>query len=314
MKLPTVSLITVSYNSYRYIEQTIKSVLSQDYQHIEYIIIDGNSSDGTQEIIKKYQSKISYWVSEDDSGPGEAANKGLSIATGKYLWFINSDDYLCSPSSISQLVEFLESNPKIDFAYGDQYFVDQDNKKIGEIRYPDFDLQRLLKHTGSFPLNGCLLTRRAFEQIGGIDLSFDVNDDLEYYVRIALNFNMAPLGEFTACFRIADNRASYPENLYNQGKEKLRILDKVLNSPNCPADILVKQDKYWSIMYKSGASSYFQSGFPREFRQSLFSAITKDPSTLFDLKLVAKFVASLLGRQAIFFTRKYWKRQFIQKG
>ena len=93
-KLPKISIITPCFNAAQYIEQTILSIVNQEYDNLEYIIIDGGSSDGTVDIIKKYQDKITYWISEPDKGQSDAINKGIAIATGEVFNWVNGDDYL----------------------------------------------------------------------------------------------------------------------------------------------------------------------------------------------------------------------------
>ncbi|MEO5906230.1 MAG: glycosyltransferase family 2 protein [Saprospiraceae bacterium] len=118
------SIITVSYNQADYLEQCILSVLDQDYKDIEYIIIDGGSTDHSVEIIKKYASKISYWISEPDQGPSNALNKGLDKVTGDVVGFINSDDYLL-PDAISELHNVINSKSGFDVYYSPGYIKDE---------------------------------------------------------------------------------------------------------------------------------------------------------------------------------------------
>ena len=100
---PTFSIITITYNAVRLVEQTLLNVLSQSYPNIEYIVIDGGSTDGTVDIIKRYESGLAYWVSEPDKGIYDAMNKGLQKATGDYVWFINAGDSLCSSDTVSSM-------------------------------------------------------------------------------------------------------------------------------------------------------------------------------------------------------------------
>jgi glycosyltransferase involved in cell wall biosynthesis len=110
--LPKITIITPSYNQAQYIEQTICSILEQGYTNLEYIIIDGGSSDGSVEIIKKYESQITYWVSEKDRGQSHAINKGLAHATGEIFNWINSDDYL-EPGALFHIAECFQNNPEV---------------------------------------------------------------------------------------------------------------------------------------------------------------------------------------------------------
>jgi len=125
-----VSIITISYNSATTIEDTIRSVLSQDYPDLEYIIVDGNSSDGTLGIVKRYQSSIAQFISEPDKGIYDGMNKGLKMASGELIGILNSDDIYEDPKVISDMVKLVESS-KCMAAYADLVYVDrQDTSKI----------------------------------------------------------------------------------------------------------------------------------------------------------------------------------------
>jgi len=119
------SIITVTYNASQWLERTIQSIISQSYPHIEYIIIDGNSTDGTLDIIKKHQSSISKYVSEPDSGLYDAMNKGLRLASGDYVWFINAGDTLYSDNIVQKIVNSLSSENLPDIIYGETQIVDE---------------------------------------------------------------------------------------------------------------------------------------------------------------------------------------------
>lgn len=118
MKEKVISIITVSYNASTTIEQTILSVIKQTYKNIEYIIIDGGSQDKTIDIIKKYENRISYWISESDKGIYDAMNKGLAVATGDYVLFLGADDKLFSDDTITKIIPSLKEE---QIYYGDSY-------------------------------------------------------------------------------------------------------------------------------------------------------------------------------------------------
>lgn len=115
MQRPKITVVTVCYNAVDTIENTILSVLNQTYDNIEYIIIDGSSTDGTVDIIKKYADKIAYWVSEPDNGIYDAMNKGIDIATGDYINFMNAGDGFYDNEALSNLMPFIKNNVSVIF-------------------------------------------------------------------------------------------------------------------------------------------------------------------------------------------------------
>ena len=129
---PLVSIITVVYNSEKFLEQTILSIIKQRYSHVEYIIIDGGSKDGTVDIIKKHEKSISYWISESDKGLYDAMNKGISKATGDYIWFINSGDRINDSETLQKIFE--NNEPLADIYYGQTMMIDIDGNEIGSRR------------------------------------------------------------------------------------------------------------------------------------------------------------------------------------
>ena len=129
---PKFSIITVTYNAEQWLERTILSVLSQSYPNIEYIIIDGKSKDKTLDIIRQYESGITYWISEPDKGLYDAMNKGLQNATGDYVWFLNAGDTLPSADIIQLMVQKMSKLKNLpDVIYGETAIAEKDGKIIG---------------------------------------------------------------------------------------------------------------------------------------------------------------------------------------
>ncbi|MEG1543971.1 MAG: glycosyltransferase family 2 protein [Tannerellaceae bacterium] len=132
MMQPQFSIITITYNASQWLERTMLSVLSQSYPNIEYIIIDGASTDGTVDIIKQYASGVSFWVSEPDKGLYDAMNKGLKRATGDYVWFINAGDTLYTSDTVQRLSAAIQKKSGLpDVIYGETAIVDADGMFLG---------------------------------------------------------------------------------------------------------------------------------------------------------------------------------------
>jgi len=136
------TIITVCMNSAKHIEKCVNSVTEQNYPHIEYIIIDGASTDGTIDIIKKHQKNIDHFISEPDDGLYQAMNKGIDLSTGDILFFLNSDDYFYDKNVVSDVEKYFHKNPKLNLIYGDQTL--DDGKKIFTVKQPNIIRKRRL--------------------------------------------------------------------------------------------------------------------------------------------------------------------------
>lgn len=178
-----VSIITPSYNQAAYLEQTITSVLGQDHADMEYIVIDGGSTDGSVEIIKKYSDRLAYWVSEKDRGQAEAINKGFAKATGEIVAWLNSDDFYLE-GTVKAAVQIFEQNPDVVLVYGNMLSVDEHGKPFNALNYKQLTLEDLL----CFQIIGqpaVFMRRSALQQAGGLDLAFHFMLDHHLWIRIA---------------------------------------------------------------------------------------------------------------------------------
>ena len=197
---PLVSIVTPSLNQARFIEATISSVLTQDYPRIEYIVADGGSTDGTLEILRQYNDRLT-WFSEPDRGQSHAINKGFSRARGEILAWLNSDDtYL--PRAVSTAVRHLTDHPNCAMVYGEGYCIDEGGRVTG--RFPatrPFDLWQLV-YVSDFILQQTVFFRReAVEAVGGLDETLNWAMDWDLFIRIAKLFQVDCLPQYMANLR-----------------------------------------------------------------------------------------------------------------
>lgn len=187
---PKISVIIPNFNYGNYIEETICSVINQNYQNLELIVIDGGSIDNSVEIIKKYQSKINYWISESDAGQADAINRGLQVATGEYVAFINSDDtYL--PNAFNEIFSSKKSL-KCDFIYGDVLIGENIiNSKPNRTKKNDFNLFSLIQFYYSaayiIPSQSVFIKREFLikNNVNSLNINLNYCMDLDWYCRIS---------------------------------------------------------------------------------------------------------------------------------
>lgn len=227
MNFPRVSIVTPSFNQAQFLEKTILSVINQDYPNIEYIVIDGGSTDGSQEIIKKYEDKITHWVSEKDNGQSDAINKGFRKCTGEIVAWINSDD-LYVDGAISRIVKFLAGHPDVDMVHGDLDFIDSTGKVLFNIKSRDFTLQELMvKNRVSQPAT--FWKRKIFDEIGYLDENRHYIMDYDFWVRAAMKFNVRHIDATIARFRLhGESKTVSNSDLFLI--ENLIMLDQLLSS------------------------------------------------------------------------------------
>jgi glycosyltransferase involved in cell wall biosynthesis len=223
-----VSIITPSFNQAKYLEQTIQSVLTQDYPAIEYIVIDGASTDGSVEIVEKYAHKLAYWISEKDHGQAEAINKGFARASGDVVAWLNSDDYYL-PDTISAAVKVIEENPDAVLVYGNMLAVDEQGRTFNTLKYKPLILEDLL----CFQIIGqpaVFMRRSALQKTDGLNPSFHFLLDHLLWIQLAQHGEILHVDQTWSAARYhaeAKNRAKAADF----GREAFRILE------------LVKQDK-----------------------------------------------------------------------
>ncbi len=182
--LPLVTIVTPSFNQSRYLAATIESVLGQDYPNLEYIVVDGGSTDGSVEVIERYANRLAWWVSEKDSGQTSAINKGFARANGEILAWLNSDDTY-EPGAVREAVAFLMANPDVGLVYGDCNFLDEKGTKYGIFNAAQTDLEKLRQGYVHIPQQASFWRAELWKEVAPLDESFFFAMDYDLWVRLA---------------------------------------------------------------------------------------------------------------------------------
>jgi len=199
---PKISIVTVSFNQVEYLETCMRSVLEQDYENIEYLVIDGGSTDGSKAIIEKYSDCLAYWQSQKDAGQTDAINQGFARATGEVYAWLNSDDLLL-PGTLRKVVEALKANPEVGMVYGDCLLINAKGKALGRFPAAQTDYAKLRQGYVHIPQQASFWRAELWKQVAPLDPSFYFAMDYDLWVRLA---KLAPLrylpGEPWAAFRL----------------------------------------------------------------------------------------------------------------
>jgi len=289
---PKISIITPSFNQGNFIEETIRSVLMQGYPNLEYIVMDGGSTDNTVNILKKYDGFITKWVSEPDNGQTHAINKGISYATGEIIAYLNSDDvYL--PDSFKKAALFLTSHKDVSMIYGNIQHIDKQGSVIEKIENDDFDYDRLLSWILYIPQPATFMRATIIQDIGLFDEKLNLGMDHDYWVRIGLHHTIHHVHEYLACARMYPEIKSKSQYL-NYIYEHTYILDKLFSDKSVPDKIVSKKSIYYSSINYFAARGHIFQGKLIKGLVFLFRSIKINPGNtlnlfIWDFKKLRKF-------------------------
>jgi GT2 family glycosyltransferase len=292
-KQPLVSIVTPSYNQASYLEQTIRSVLEQDYPRIEYMVIDGGSTDHSVEMIKKYADRLAYWVSEKDNGQAEAINKGFALATGEILAWLNSDDYYLL-NTVSVAVRCLEQNPDVVMVYGDMFAVDGNGQTTNILRFKQLSLEDLL----CFQIIGqssVFFRRSAFEKAGPLETSFHFMLDHHLWIRLAQQGRILHIPQIWSAARYhpqAKNRAQAAEF----GREGFQVLDWAKKEPGLAEIVSRVKRRAHASAHRYNARYLLDGGQNLPSLSAWFRALFLHPPTaLARLNIFVSAILNLTG-------------------
>ena len=210
--LPKISVVTPSYNQAQFLEEAILSVIDQNYPNLEYIIIDGGSTDGSVDIVRKYEKKLAYWVSEPDRGQSHALNKGIAHATGDILFWLNADD-VCLPGAFSTVIKAFNRKTMPRIVVGYAYIIDDQGKKCGEFKskftsWEDYATRKnMIRQISTF------FDRKLFDELGGLDESLNWPMDTDLLLRFTRVYEPLVIDEYLAAYRVHKTAKSISKSL-----------------------------------------------------------------------------------------------------
>lgn len=305
---PLVTVITPSFNQGRFLEQTIRSVITQDYPKIEYIVMDGGSDDNSLDIIRRYEDRLTYWESVPDEGQAHAINKGLKRAKGEILGWLNADDILL-PESLSRVVEVFKEKPNIDVVYGRLERIDESGLKIPTPILPKdkviFSKQLVI---GECVVNqpGSFWRRRIMEKAGTLDESLRYALDYEYWIRLALKgarFWRVP--EVVARFRLSSVSKTVGETA-EMACEQLGVLENLLSRPGLTWELDIDSEQLQRKARRArstiGLHAFYGRLKQRRWRDSwhwLSISLKSDPGVIFKKRWLDLAISSLARRSSL---------------
>lgn len=269
-ELPRISIVTPSYNQAAFIERAMRSVLDQGYPNLEYLVVDGGSTDGTVDIIRKYEDRLAWWVSEKDRGQTHALNKGFQRATGDVVAWLNSDDmYL--PGAFRAVGEPFARDPSLDVVFGDSVHIDKDDRVLNAYKNVPYWWPSMILLGVVLPQPTAFWKRSLFERHGWLDESKRFAMDYEFFCRIGAHIKARHVRREVVAFRLhADQKTETLRSVCVEETDAIRRQYAKSACGRWPPRLLwvacMAHRAFWHLV--RGEWAYVWRGFVRRSRAS----------------------------------------------
>ena len=312
---PLVSIITPAYNRAPFVDETIQSVLTQDYPNFEYIVLDDGSKDSTREVLARYEGRI-RWDSHANMGEVRTVNKGFEMAKGEILCVVNSDDPLL-PGAISCVVEAMMRHPEVVVAYPDWDMIDAEGKGISHRQTFEYDYLNMVRWFHCVPGPGAFFRKSVVTALGGRDAQFRYVSDFDFWLRAGLLGPFKRVPKTLATFRRHSDGASSKDQGIAMAEEHIRLARKLFSIPDLPPGVAaVKREAFGSAYYTAAlnlgdASSRLKKWY---LIKALASAPSKYLFQEYRERLIGPIVFALTGPKAHPFLAKFCKVFPLREG
>jgi glycosyltransferase involved in cell wall biosynthesis len=294
MSPPLVTLVTPVYNQAEYLAATLESVLAQDYEALEYLVIDDGSSDDSLAVARRYEAahpgRLTV-LTQANSGQAATLNRGWGLARGEILAYLSSDDCL-APNAVRRMVEVLQARPDAAVAYCDFWLIDAEGKRLRESRTEEFDAERLSVDLVCQPGPGAFFRRAVFEKSGGWRPELRQVPDYEFWLRAAAQGGFVRVPELLAEYRIHEGSASFRVMPEARAEEIVRVMQAYWAArPGRP-----EAGRSMARAYSLAAKNHGQSGRIGAALRCFGQALRRRPGLLFDLGIWRQLVVGFLRR------------------
>jgi glycosyltransferase involved in cell wall biosynthesis len=291
---PLVSIVIPTYNHASHLSQAIDSVLAQDYQNIELIVLDDGSTDNTREVLEGYKNKF-HWETQKNMGQSSTLNKGWEMARGEILAYLSADDLLL-PQAVSKSVQCLLDNPDAVLSYCDFDLIDPDSRVVRRVTAPEYDYMEMVTKFICAPSAGAFFWRSAFQKTGGWNPKIHRFPDYDCWLRLGLHGRFVHIHESLAAFRVHEGSQSFSETPVERAEEAIKVMTNFYSLPNLSEEVLSAKNKAMGNAHLLVAQLHLRAGrFVGAFRE-IGAAARLAPLSLFTIRFMRMFINGLFNR------------------
>lgn len=289
-----VSIVIPSYNHGRYLAAAIDSILAQDYPHIELIVIDDGSTDGSPDVLKKYGTRF-HWEIQPNQGQVATLNRGWLMSRGEILGYLSADDVLL-PGAVSSSVSCLQRNPDAVLAYCDFNLIDPGSAVVRRVRTPEFDYREMLTKMLCPPGPGAFFRRSAFEKAGTWHTGFKQLLDYEYWLRLGLHGRFVRIPEVLAAYRVHPGSQSFASTSRIRPEEPVKIIEAYFDSALVPENLRSARIEALSTAHLLSSRLHFRVGNFGQGMAAMQRAFSLHPRTMLSWRTLRITFNALFNR------------------